>query len=385
MLDVYINHFSVASRLGMNEQETFASLNSATPPTPDTKYPLIDGGSTMVASLPSEISCKNLTKTNAIAEHLLSQIAPAIENMNSMFSPERIAVIIGSSTTGIGEAIEELANKIDVGNWAEDYDFSDQELGDIAQFIQERIGSRGPTYAISTACTSSTKAIISAVRLIKSGLADAVVCGGIDTFSDLTVNGFSSLNSVSSYKCSPFGEKRDGINIGEGGALFIVSGSPSEWQITGTGETSDAYHISSPAPDGVQAERAVNQALSEANLVTKDIDLVHLHGTGTELNDLTEADIMMRLFGPQTPCVSTKGMTGHTLGAAGALQLAINLICMKNQIYPPHVLSGARDMGLPQIKLCGLQEKACNSIKNALCTSYAFGGSNAALIVSNVQ
>jgi 3-oxoacyl-[acyl-carrier-protein] synthase-1 len=304
--------------------------------------------------------------------------------MKSHFDSHRIGVIIGTSTTGIEEATDHLGIRLETGAWSDSYDFADQELGDVAKFVKNKIQSDGPAYSVSTACTSATKAVISAGRLIKAGLIDAAICGGVDGLSKLTVNGFHALNSVSAGHCSPFGEGRDGINIGEGGALFIVSNSQSDWQISGMGESSDAYHISSPSPTGEQAERAIMSAIQQADLKCDDIDLLHLHGTGTELNDLTEAQVMMRLFGDNTPAMSTKGMTGHTLGAAGGLQIAINLISMTHGIYAPHIMRGERDTSLEQIKLTGLQERATDTITNSLCASYAFGGSNAAVIISRV-
>jgi len=175
---------------------------------------------------------------------------------------------------------------------------------------------------------------------------------------------------------------RRGINIGEGGALFIVSKTPGPYRILSSGETSDAYHMSSPDPTGQTAEKAIRTALIRADLKETDIDFIHLHGTATQLNDQMESRLMHRMFGDGVPCASTKGMAGHTLGAAGAVQAAINFLSMESGYLPPHVFDGERDPDLPMIRLAELQEKAGKPIDHILSASYAFGGSNVAVVMA---
>jgi 3-oxoacyl-[acyl-carrier-protein] synthase-1 len=387
MTRVFLNDFAVMSRLGMNRTETLASLTSSSPPRPDERFDLVGGGTTMIARLPGQLpdTSSARTRTNRIASHLLGQMKTKLGWMKATFGAERIAVIVGTSTTGIEESLVSLGERMDADEWPEDFQLEDQELGDLAHHIGAEVGAEGTQYTISTACTSATKAIISAARLVRTGIADAVICGGIDSFSRLTVNGFHALSSVSAGQCSPFGTGRDGINIGEGGALFILSREPSEWEIAGGGESSDAHHMSAPDPTGAQAERAVRDAMDKAGVTPEDVDFVHMHGTGTPLNDEAEAGLVMRVFGADTHAMSTKGMTGHTLGAAGGLQVAINIICMEAGVYPPHVFNGDRDETLAPIRLSRVGETADAPLVTSLCASYAFGGSNAALVLKRVK
>ncbi|MCI4644108.1 MAG: beta-ketoacyl-[acyl-carrier-protein] synthase II [Hyphomonadaceae bacterium] len=386
MSRIYINDFAVMSRLGMSRAETLSNLSLQAPPRPDIVFELNDGQSTRVAVLPSDLPAETAgrTRTNQIASALLEQLAPTLDRMKSAYAPDRVAIIVGTSTTGIEEALTGLGSRLSQGFWDEDYQFADQELGDLADHIRRQTGFEGPCYTISTACTSSTKAIISAARLLRTGLADAVICGGVDSLSSLTVNGFHALSSVSAGQCSPYGADRDGINIGEGGGLFILSHAPSDWAVLGGAESSDAYHVSSPDPEGQQAESAVRAALQQAGLSLEEVDFVHMHGTGTKLNDQAEGQLVMRVFGPDMPAMSTKGMTGHTLGAAGAIQAALNLICMESGIYPPHVYDAPSDPELPVIRLTHPQEKASTRLDASLCVSYAFGGSNAVIVLGRV-
>lgn len=384
MTRIYINDFAVMSRLGMNAEAMRESLTSANPPRPDTPFSLLDGQSTQVARLPAALPDIPgvRTRTNRIASALLAQLPEGMEALLNTHDRSRVAVVVGTSTTGIEEALTKLSGRMKTGNWEEDFRLADQELGDLAAHIQTQAGTTGPAYAVSTACTSATKAILSAARLIRTGLADAAICGGVDSLAQLTVNGFHALASVSPGQCAPFSRNRNGINIGEGGALFLISKTPSQWELAGGGESSDAHHISAPDPSGAQAERAIRTALQSAGLAPDQIDFVHMHGTGTQQNDQAEAGIVNRIFGPHMPAMSTKGMTGHTLGAAGGLQLAINLICMREGIYPPHIYDGALDETLAPIALTKQQQRASSRLDRSICASYAFGGSNAALVVS---
>ena len=200
--------------------------------------------------------------------------------------------------------------------------------------------------------------------------------------SRLTLNGFSALDSVSPEACLPFSANRNGINIGEGGALFVLSREPSRWRLSGWGETSDAYHMSSPHPDGVWAEKAMRQAMTMAQISQDEVDFLHMHGTATRLNDAMEATLVNRVFGDATPCASTKGATGHTLGAAGAVQAALNLIAMEAGTYPPHVYDGAYDPALAPVRLTQCSETADAPLRHVLSASYAFGGSNIVLAMS---
>ena len=382
MKAVYIQDFSVASRLGMDVAQTRETMLAGRVVRPDKPFELIGGMATVAAALPSELSSDftGRTRTNRILSHLLSPLRETISKQLERFGSDRVAVVIGTSTTGIEEAIAPLENRLSSGSWDNDYAFSDQELGDTAQFLASAVEIDGPTYTISTACTSGAKAMASASRLIQAGIVDAAICGGVDSLSRLTLNGFNALDSISPQACIPFSVNRRGINIGEGGALFVLSSEPADYKLAGWGESSDAYHMSSPHPEGAWAELAVREALDKAKLSTEAVDFIHLHGTSTPLNDQMESRLVNRVFGAQTPCASTKGMTGHTLGAAGALQAAFNLIAMETNVFPAHVYDGEFDPDLPSIRLTSPGERSTLPIDHTISASYAFGGSNIALV-----
>ena len=378
-MTIFINDFALVSRLGMNKAESVANLQAAAPPRPDRKVSLIDGGVTWVGELPGMLSAPANTRTNQITAELVGQLGEALEAAKQTFGKHRVAGVIGTSTTGIEEAIAPLAHRRSQGAWPENYTFADQELGDTAAYLKQVTGIEGPCHTVSTACTSGSKAVATGARLIRSGLADAVICGGVDSLSRLTTNGFNALDSVSPDPCVPFSANRSGINIGEGGALFILSRAPGPARLLGWGESSDAYHVSAPDPTGSGAMRAIRQAFAVAGLGPGDMDFVHLHGTATPLNDAMEATLVNQVFGAKMPCASTKGMTGHTLGAAGALQLAINLLAMEGGFLPPHVYDDVFDDTLAELNLVGPQQCA-GRVDRTMCLSYAFGGSNAVLI-----
>lgn len=376
MAEVYINDFSLACAMGM-DRATIARSLRAPKPSLDTA-PLFDGRRGCVARLPVDLQPEsNGTRTNAITSHLLDGIAPAL----SSIAPDRIGVVIGTSTTGIGEAVQHLKSFRGTDVWPPGMNFDRQLLGDTSQHAADVLGATGPAYTISTACTSGSKAIITGARMIRAGLVDAVVCGGVDAYTDFTLNGFAALESVSPTRCNPFSRNRDGIAIGEGGALFVLSARPGPWRLEGWGESSDAHHISAPDPEGAGGEMAIRNALNMAGKAPGAIDHIHLHGTATPLNDSMESKLVERMFGLSTPAASTKGATGHTLGAAGALQVALSLVAMGEGLYPPHVWDGEPDPELPQIRLSEPGVSPDRPQDCVMTLNFAFGGSNVALIL----
>lgn len=377
MTAIYINDFSAACALGMNRGAIAASLRSPQPALETAE--LIDNRRGAIAGLPASPGDEAAagSRTNAISNHLLSDLRTALEGV----APERIAVIIGASTTGIGEAVDHLAAFRNSGAWPQGMEFQRQLLGDTARHIANQIGAKGPAYSVSTACTSGTKAIIAAARMLDTGLADAVVCGGVDSYTPFTLNGFAALESVSPTRCNPYSRNRDGIAIGEGGALFVLSRRPGPWRLEGWGESSDAHHISAPDPEGAGGEAAIRAALMMANRQPANVNHIHLHGTATPLNDAMESRLVHRIFGGKVPCASTKGATGHTLGAAGAVQAAISLVAMDEGLYPPHVWDGERDPDLPPVNLTEAGAPPAGPQDCIMTLNFAFGGSNAVLIL----
>ncbi|MDO9126986.1 MAG: beta-ketoacyl synthase N-terminal-like domain-containing protein, partial [Parvibaculum sp.] len=234
---------------------------------------------------------------------------------------------------------------------------------------------------VSTACTSGGKAMVSAARLLQAGLCDAVVTGGVDTLCGLTLNGFSVLDSISAMRCNPFSVNRDGINIGDGGALFLLTRREAGIRIAGWGESSDAHHLSAPDPEGGGAELAIEQALAHAGIEAGDIAYLNLHGTATRLNDAMEAQVTHRIFGSDLPCSSTKALTGHMLGAAGSCEAAFVAMALARGEVPPHLWDGEADPDLPPLHLADrIGERAGG--RYMMSCSYAFGGNNLALILA---
>jgi 3-oxoacyl-[acyl-carrier-protein] synthase-1 len=318
------------------------------------------------------------SRCNRIADHLLAELGPAIARQIDAAGAARVAVVVGTSTSGVREGEAAMRARLHDGAWPKDFRYSVQELGDTARHVAMRTGARGPVFGISTACTSGAKSLASAARLIEAGLCDVAIAGGIDSLCALTLNGFAALDSLSDTVANPFSRNRRGINIGEGGALFIVSGAPSGMRLAGFGESADAYHISSPDPEGRGAEAAMRRALERSAFAANDVGYLNLHGTATKLNDIMEARAVSRVFGTDLPCSSTKPMTGHMLGAAGACEAAFSIMALERQALPAHLWDGARDDEMPFIRLVDVRgEKA--TLRRAMSCSYAFGGNNIAL------
>jgi 3-oxoacyl-[acyl-carrier-protein] synthase-1 len=216
-------------------------------------------------------------------------------------------------------------------------------------------------------------------------LCDAVIAGGIDTLCAFTVAGFSALDSVSKRRCNPFSRNRDGINIGEGAAIFLMTREPATVSLRGWGESSDGYHVSAPDPAGVGARRAVEQALSRAGVAAAQIDYVNLHGTATVQNDAIEARLVHSLFGDGVAVSSTKPLTGHALGAAGAIEAGLCWLAMQDDNpsgkLPPHLWDGEQDPALPVLNLAEPDSSVGHFVRWALSNSFAFGGANATLVM----
>lgn len=323
------------------------------------------------------------TRNNQLAALAFSQIADDVAALRSQFGAERIAVIIGSSTSGIAEGEQALALQIQQQQFAPDFDYQMQEMAAPAEFISWLADVSGPAYAISTACSSSAKALISAQTLLQADLADAVIVGGVDSLCQLTLRGFAALEAVSTGLCQPFSANRDGINIGEAAALFVMQRGNSGIALLGGGASSDAHHMSAPQPQGLGAIAAISQACQRAGISAQQLDYINLHGTATALNDSMESAALAALGLQQVAASSSKGMTGHTLGAAGAIEAALCWLMLSDynplQYLIPHCWDGAADPQLPQLKL--VQPGQQQALRYCLSSSFAFGGNNVALIL----
>lgn len=321
------------------------------------------------------------SRNNQLLLASLAQIEQPVRAAIALYGKDRVAVIMGTSTSGIAEGEEAVRHFHRHDEFPQDYDYRQQELGDPSQFMTELLDLSGPAYTLSTACSSSARAIISGKRLIESGLVDAAIVGGADSLCRMPINGFNSLDSLSHGRCAPFGQNRDGINIGEASALILLTREPAAVALLGVGESSDAWHMSAPHPEGLGAERAINMALEAAGMTTDDVGYINAHGTATPLNDQVEAAVIHRLFGNRTPCSSTKHLTGHTLGAAGATEAALSwLILTQNLNLPPQDFAQTpRDASLPDIWLAASGERLAKPV--ILSNSFAFGGNNASILI----
>lgn len=317
---IYFSALGMVSALGTTLAQTAHNLRSGHAPgmQPQTQWLLGDEPSWYGAvedSLPAVPATlrRHDSRNNRLLLAALAQIAPQVEDAIVRYGADRVAVILGTSTSGIHEGELGLQYYQQHGVWPPGYDYAQQELGDPAQFLGALLGVQGPAYTLSTACSSSARAIISGKRLIDAGLVDAAIVGGADSLCRMAINGFRSLESLSATRCTPFAQGRSGINIGEGAALILLSSEPAPVALLGVGESSDAWHMSAPHPQGLGAERAMAMALQSAGLQPQDIGYINLHGTATRLNDAMEAQVVQRIFGSATPCSSTKHLTGHTL------------------------------------------------------------------------
>ena len=325
------------------------------------------------------------SRNNQLALAALSQIKPAVDAAIERFGPDRIGIVIGTSTSGIAEGELALRHYAETGALAEPFHYGQVELGSPAAMLAAVLGVTGPAYVHSSACASSAKALTSAARLMLLGACDAVLAGGVDTLCAFTVAGFTALESVSEKRCNPLSRNRDGINIGEGAALFLMSRAPATVALRGWGESSDGYHMSAPDPAGVGARLAMERALLRAGCAATQVDYINLHGTATVQNDAMEARVVHALFGDRVSVSSTKPFTGHTLGAAGAIEAGLCWLAMQDDNpagkLPPHLWDGVADPALPTLNVAEPGASLGRPLRWVSSNSFAFGGANATLVL----
>lgn len=325
--------------------------------------------------LPSIAESHWQTRTNALILHCLQRLSTQWKNV----PPERLGVVMGSSNSGIEEYHQEWKK----GNGGEPA-LQLLEVGNVARFVAAYTGAKGPAYTLSTACSSSAKALASASRLLEAGVCDAVIAGGGDALCDYALHGFDALQLISETRSRSFSLQGGGVNHGEGAALFLLTRrepQPGDIVLSGYGETADAYHTTTPEPGGFQAIRAMNMAMEMAGISHQDIDYVNLHGTGTDANDSMELDAMRACFhDQQPPCGSTKPYTGHTLGAAGALEAAFCTALLKRAGQQLPQQPWLHESELPAG--VNLTPQAARPLKYCISNSFAFGGNNIALLLS---
>lgn len=310
--------------------------------------------------------------------------AEAVAAASQKYGAQRIGVFIGTSTSGILQT--ELAyRRLDPSTGAFPPDFSYRTTHNtfsVADFTRRFLALAGPAVVVSSACSSSAKVFASARRMMAVGLIDAAVVGGVDSLCLTTLYGFNSLGLISTRACRPFDVERDGISIGEAAAFALLEPVPDHLDddavlLLGIGESSDAHHMSSPHPEGLGARMAMQEALATAGLNAADIDYINLHGTATPSNDAAETRAVAALFGSSTPCSSTKGATGHTLGAAGGLEAVICALALQHGLLPAGLNTQQLDPVLPLNYLLHNRELAARRV---LSNSFGFGGTNCSLI-----
>jgi len=335
----------------------------------------VTGDLPTVPNAVADLDCRNNRLMLAALEEIRDAVAAAVDRHGA----GRVAVVCGTSTSGISDGEAALAAYRQTGRWPNSFHYRRQEIGNIGLFVARALGLKGPAYTIATACSSSGKIFASARRLIRSGMADAVVVGGADTLCGMTLAGFGALEALSATRCNPFSVNRDGITIGEGAAAFLLSREPASIEVLGVGETSDAHHPSAPDPEGRGARAAIEIALHEGGLKPADIAYVNMHGTATPLNDAMESRVIAAMCGGETPCGSTKGMTGHMLGATGGVEAAFLCLSLADGRLPPHVWDGQADPALPPLNFATTGQTFARHAM--LSNSFGFGGSNVALVL----
>lgn len=331
------------------------------------------------------------SRNNRLALHTSYQIEKNLRDAIADFGARRIGVVVGTTTSGMTETEKAFLFAQAFGCFPKEFAYAQMELGSLAEFLAQAWGLKGPAMVISTACSSSAKALASGRRLLRLGVCDAVLVGGVDTLCSFTLRGFSALGALSPELCLPFSLNRKGINIGEAAAFFLLRRDYGPVILAGVGETSDAYHISAPLPKGEGACEAMMGSLQDAGIEPNQVGYVNLHGTGTNQNDLMESCAVQETFPSGVPCSSTKPLTGHTLGAAGALEAGIcwALLTAKSilegnseqGLLPPQLNDGIGDPEIQPLHFVQFGQKVKAPLQYAQSNVFGFGGTNVSLVL----
>ncbi|WP_066458153.1 beta-ketoacyl-[acyl-carrier-protein] synthase family protein [Castellaniella caeni] len=391
---IYCAAAGLCSALGRDLRETATHLAAGRAPGMQLRDGWLQGGRrAMLGAVGGELPstpvawARHDSRNNRLLLLALEQVRAQVDADVLRFGPDRVAVVLGTSTSGLDESdrhysrVQGAAGGEGPAAGPDGYHYEQQELGDPARFLASFLGLTGPAYTVSTACSSSARAIISGRRLIAAGLADAALVGGADTLSRMPINGFDSLELLSPERCQPFARDRRGINIGEGAALLLLTREPQPLALLGVGESSDAWHMSAPHPEGAGAVRAMRMALQDADVRAADVAYINLHGTATQANDQVEAQAVAQVFGEQVPCSSVKHLLGHTLGAAGACEATLCWLLLTQPLALPaqDFSHSPLDARLPPFGL--LQAPGRLRRPLVMSNAFAFGGNNTSLIL----
>ncbi|MBV5273507.1 MAG: beta-ketoacyl-[acyl-carrier-protein] synthase family protein [Lamprocystis purpurea] len=393
MTPVRLSHFTASSCLGCGRAATLTALLQHRGGLAPCRFETIDDLETPVGEVPqvddvalpaplAEYECRN----NRLAWLGLQQddFSAAVEDAIARYGPRRVGILIGTSTAGILQT-EQAYRRRDPNTGALPEDLlyrTTHNTYSVAAFIRRYFRLAGPALVVSTACSSSAKVFASAARMLAAGVIDAAIVGGVDSLCLTTLYGFNSLELLSAEPCRPFDVDRKGLCIGEAAAFVLLERPGSNRDadtvlLLGAGESSDAYHMSAPHPDGLGAQIAMAAALRSAGLQASDIDYINLHGTATPSNDAAEGKAVAALFGDRTPCSSIKGATGHTLGAAGGLEAVISALALQHAFLPGGINTRHLDPAIP------IQYLTANSTlapSRVLSNSFGFGGTNCSLV-----
>jgi 3-oxoacyl-[acyl-carrier-protein] synthase-1 len=333
----------------------------------------------------ARFDCRN----NRLARLALAQdgFEPAIEAAKARYGAARIGVFLGTSTSGILQTEQAYRRRDADGRLPSDFIYAGtQSTFSIADFVMALLGVSGPALVVSSACASTTKVFAAAARMIETGMCDAAIVGGADSLCLTTLYGFNALQLLAAGPCRPFDAAREGLSIGEAAGFALLERpdkTPADGLLVlGVGESSDAHHMSAPHPDGTGAVLSMSRALDAAGLLPKQIDYINLHGTATRIGDAAEDHAVVSLFGEATPCSSTKGHTGHTLGASGIVEAVIAALSIKHRLMPGSPNTGARD---PLLRCRYVTTARPARIDRVLSNSFGFGGSNASLILGRTE
>jgi len=383
-----VTHFTAASALGVGRDAHAQALRDGRSGLVPCRFETVELPTWVgeVASLPplpdalARFDSRNhrLAELALQADGFARDVAACIERRGAA----RIGIVLGTSTSGILSTEQAYrARDPRTGALPAAFDYATtHNTYALAAYVRERLALAGPALVISTACSSSAKVFATAARWIATGLVDAAVVGGVDSLCLTTLHGFHSLQLTAPGPCRPFDARRDGISIGEAAAFALLEADapPDERvpRLLGYGESSDAHHMSAPHPQGLGAEQAMRAALARAGLAPEAVDYVNLHGTGTPSNDAAESLAVARVVGTGTPCSSTKGATGHTLGAAGALEAAICLLALERGFIP----GGPLEQQDAALAIAYAPRTRAADLRVVLSNSFGFGGSNCALV-----
>ena len=393
MQSLLVNTYTTTTALGLGVAATLAALRAQRSGLKGRSWETVDIPTCLgevdgldAVELPQDLrayDCRN----NRLAHLALEQdhFLPAVQAAVQRYGAGRIGVFLGSSTSGILSSEQAFRHRDPVtGALPASHSYQHtHSMFSVADFVRRRAGLMGPAYVVSTACSSSAKVFGIAQRMIHCGLIDAAVVGGVDSLCLTTLYGFNSLQLVSAQPCKPFDAQRNGISIGEGAAFVLLErleqAKPGDIVLSGVGESSDAHHMSAPHPQGLGARMAMQAALDAAGVLPQDVGYINLHGTATPSNDAAEDLGVTAVFGTDTPCSSTKGHTGHTLGAAGGVEAVISALALRHGFLPGGVGTETQD---PRLQCHYLLANREQTLSHVLSNSFGFGGSNCSLLFS---